>query len=100
MYVLALIITTVAVVISVKYIIPLLQSKTSLAEQEEVMKWVKIAVEAAEQLYPGTSRGAEKKTYALSILDYLGIDAQSKGIDAMVEAGVFKLDGNSGHTAK
>ena len=100
MYAIALIVMAVVAAVITKYIIPLLESKTNAAEQERAMKWASIVVAAAEQLYPGTGRGTEKKAYALSRLDDIGINAESKEVDAMVEAEVYKLDSNTAHIAK
>lgn len=95
MYAIALIVMAVVAAVITKYIIPLLQSKTSVAEQEKAMLWVSIVVAAAEQLFPGTGRGAEKKAYALSRLLNVGLSADSEEVNAMVEAEVYKLDSNT-----
>ena len=49
-------------------VIPLIKSKTTLSQRQELIEWVKIAVTAAEQLYRGSGRGAEKKKYVLEWL--------------------------------
>ena len=41
-------------------IIPYIRSRTSSTQQAEIDAWVRIAVTAAEQIYTGSGRGAEK----------------------------------------
>lgn len=42
-------------------VVPYIRSKTTDTQQAELMALVRIAVTAAEQLYIGTGKGAEKK---------------------------------------
>ena len=50
-------------------LIPWIRSKTSAAQFEKIKMWVNVAVEAAEQLYSGSGRGAEKKAYVVEFLN-------------------------------
>lgn len=43
-------------------VVPYIKSKTTAQQQREINAWVKIAVSAAEQIYTGSGRGAEKKS--------------------------------------
>ena len=51
------------------FVIPWIRSKTTAAQFEKIKMWVTVAVEAAEQLYTGSGRGAEKKAYVVEFLN-------------------------------
>lgn len=72
-------------------VIPYIKSKTTAQEQTEINAWVKIAVSAAEQIYNGSGRGAEKKAYVLSWLLQHGVTVDESKLDAMIEAAVYDL---------
>ena len=76
------------------FVIPWIRSKTTAAQFEKIKMWVTVAVEAAEQLYTGSGRGAEKKAYVVEFLNGKGfkidkIDAAT--LDNLIEAAVFDL---------
>lgn len=73
------------------FLIPYLKSKTSKETQEEINKWVKIAVSAAEQIFTGSGRGMEKKQFVLDWLQRNKIKYDSSKIDAMIESSVYEL---------
>ena len=60
------IVALVAAVITA-FVIPWLKGKIDADKLEEIELWVTVAVEAAEQLYVGSGRGAEKKNSPGSI---------------------------------
>lgn len=70
-------------------LIPYIKTKTSQKQQEELKEWVKIAVQAAEQIFTGPGRGAEKKKYVLDWLSQNGIKVETKKLDALIEATVY-----------
>ena len=72
-------------------VIPYIKSKTTASQQAEVNAWVKIAVTAAEQIYTGSGRGEEKKTYVLNWLQEHGITVDAEKLDALIEAAVYEL---------
>lgn len=72
-------------------VIPYIKSKTTAQEQAEINAWVKIAVSAAEQIYNGSGRGAEKKAYVLNWLLQHGVTVDESKLDAMIEAAVYDL---------
>lgn len=72
-------------------IIPYIKSRTTAQQQAELAGWVRIAVEAAEQLYTGSGRGAEKKAYVLDWLSTHGIIVDAGKLDALIEAAVYAL---------
>ena len=53
--------------------------------------WVTVAVEAAEQLYVGSGRGAEKKAYVVQFLQEKGFTLDPDSLDKLIEAAVFNL---------
>lgn len=72
-------------------IIPYIKSKTTAQQQDEANAWVKIAVSAAEQIYTGSGRGSEKKTYVTTWLSNHGITLDEAKIDALIESAVYDL---------
>jgi predicted nuclease of restriction endonuclease-like (RecB) superfamily len=74
------------------YIIPWIKSRTTAEQQETANTWVKIAVQAAEQLYKGSGKGAIKKQYVLDYLESKGFTLDATSIDNMIEAAVLELN--------
>ena len=89
-YLAELAITLIGLAIST-FLIPYIKSKTSKEEQTQINNWVRIAVTAAEQIYQGSGRGAEKKSYAIQWLKDHNIKYNEAKIDAMIEAAVYEL---------
>ena len=75
-------------------LVPYIKSKTTASQQAEINAWVRIAVTAAEQIYSGSGRGEEKKTYVLNWLREHGITVDDAKLDAMIEAAVYELTNN------
>lgn len=73
------------------FVIPYIKSRTTAQQQEELSAWVKIAVAAAEQIYTGSGRGAEKKAYVLEWLTSRNIKVDEDRLDAMIESAVYAL---------
>ena len=73
-------------------LVPLIRSKTTLSQRQELMEWITIAVSAAEQIYQGSGRGQEKKAYVVKWLLDRGITVNDKEIDAMIESAVHDLN--------
>lgn len=80
----------IAVVITA-IVIPYIKSKTTVAQQQQINAWVKIAVTAAEQIYVGTGLGPEKKAHVVNFLKSKGVTLDMASIDAMIEAAVYEL---------
>lgn len=76
-------------------LIPYIRSKTTLSKRQEILEWVNIAVAAAEQLYKGSGRGAEKKMYVQAWLRERNIVVNDSEIDAMIESAVHNLNSGS-----
>ncbi len=84
------VIMLIAAIFSV-VLIPWIRSKTSAAQFEKIKMWVNVAVEAAEQLYTGSGRGAEKKAYVVEFLSGKGFKIDADSLDKLIEAAVFDL---------
>lgn len=84
------ILTLVISLVSV-YFIPFLKSKVSAEQLETIKFWVNIAVEAAEQIYVGSGKGAEKKAYVVSFLNSKGFTLNTDEIDTLIEGAVCEL---------
>lgn len=73
------------------FVIPWLKQKISKEKLEKINMWVEVAVEAAEQLYTGSGRGAEKKAYVVEFLNSKGYTLDTDSLDKLIEAAVFNL---------
>ena len=72
------------------FVIPWLKRKTSAQEREELLRWVEIAVAAAEQMWDST-QGEAKKKAVLAFLREKGFTFSESEIDSAIEAAVLKL---------
>lgn len=72
-------------------IVPLIRAKLNEQQLANVQMWVKVAVEAAEQIYKGAGRGQDKKAFVLDFLDKKGLTVDLASIDNLIEAAVLEL---------
>lgn len=72
------------------FVIPWLKRKTNEQDRETLLKWVEIAVAAAQQLYHQLE-GAERKQYVRAFLASKGYDVNDHEVDNAIEAAVLKL---------
>lgn len=72
------------------FVVPWIKRNTSQKDQEELLKWVEIAVAAAQQLYHKLS-GEERKAYVVKFLAEQGYSVDEAALDAAIEAAVLKL---------
>lgn len=72
------------------FVIPWLKRKTSAQDREELLRWVEIAVAAAEQLWDST-QGEEKKKAVTAFLREKGFTFTESEIDSAIEAAVLRL---------
>lgn len=93
----AVIALVVAIITAV--VVPFIRSKTTERQRENINGWVKLAVEAAEQLYKGSGRGAEKKAYVITWLESFGVTVDDERIDLLIEAAVYELTAGKGGVA-
>lgn len=82
---------TIIVALVTMFVIPWIKSKISAQELSEIMKWVKIAVQAAEMIYKESGMGKQKKLYVLAFLNDLGINYDEQQIDFLIESAVLEL---------
>lgn len=78
-------------IIMARFVVPWVKERTSAAEQENINTWIRAAVAAAEQIYAGRGRGAEKKDYVLQWLAYHGFNVSSETVDMLIESAVYRL---------
>ncbi len=89
----AIIVLCVALVTT--FLIPYIKGKTTKEQQDKIEYWVKVAVNAAEQIYVGSGRGKVKKAYVLQFLKNKGFTFDMDAIDKLIESAVYGLgDGN------
>lgn len=71
-------------------LMPWLKEKLSQQQLARLLKWVDIAVAAAQQLYFDRD-GSRRKEYVLETLKRRGYDVDSAEIDSAIEAAVLRL---------
>lgn len=81
---------TLASVIITGFLIPILKQKLSAEKRAKLNDYVRIAVNAAEQLY-GSKAGQEKKRYVINFLSSKGLYFDEAEVEAMIESEVYKL---------
>lgn len=72
------------------FIIPWIKRNTNQKDREEMLKWVEIAVAAAEQLFLST-QGSAKKEYVVGFLEEKGFTFSEEEINAAIEGAVLRL---------
>ena len=85
-------IITLLVAIITTFLIPYLKSKVDTAKLEKIKSWVKVAVEAAEQIYTENGKGKEKKQYVLTFLESKGYIIDEESIDTLIESSVLVMN--------
>ena len=83
-------IITLAVALITAFVIPWLKNKIGAQNMDEFMRWVQIAVAAAEQLYESTD-GDKKKAYVVNFLASKGFKVDTEELDNAIEAAVLEL---------
>lgn len=72
-----------------------LKSKLTEAQIENLKEWVKVAVEAAEQIFVNPKTGAVKKSYVIeflhTVLCDLKIEISEEQLNNIIEAAVYEL---------
>ena len=84
----ALVALATAVVSAV--LVPWLKAKTSCEHLEDMLRWVELAVAAAEQLYD-SGAGSAKKQYVMNFLGERGYRLDDEDVDIAIEAAVLRL---------
>lgn len=88
-----LIIAIITVILGLvsKYLIPYIKTQLDAKKLDTIKVWVRVAVEAAEQIYNETGKGAEKKWYVLKFLESKGFSVNEDEIDNLIESAVHEL---------
>lgn len=76
------------------FLIPYLKTQLSESKRAKLKFWLKVAVEAAEQLF-GSKTGQQKKEYVVSFLLSKGLVFDIDEVTALIESEVYKLTGKS-----
>lgn len=71
-------------------LLPYLKQRYGSDKVTEALKWVKIAVAAAEQIFTA-AEGEKKKKWVLDYLEQRGIILDEDELDAAIEAAVLEL---------
>ena len=74
------------------FLIPFVKSKVGEEKFKDISKWIRIAVNAAEQIYNESGMGKVKKEYVLEFLKKRGITMDIDSVDALIESEVYKLN--------
>ena len=72
------------------WLVPWLRAKLSAEQVADMLRWVEIAVSAAEQLYDA-AQGGQKKLYVLGFLRDKGYAINKDELDVAIEAAVLRL---------
>jgi hypothetical protein len=87
---LAVAIISLCVVFITGVALPLAKAKWGAENVNEFLQWVRIGVQAAEQIYEFTD-GKEKKKYVLNFLAEQGYNVNEAEVDSAIEAAVLEL---------
>lgn len=74
------------------YVIPLLKGKISADKWQEIVKWVEIAVAAAEQMKQAGIITVPKKDFVIAFLKDKGVTITDEELNALIEAAVFEIN--------
>ncbi len=83
---------TLIMAIITYYVIPVLRGKISAEQWNEIVKWVKVAVAAAEQMQKAGILTVPKKDHVITFLKGKGITITDQELDALIEAAVFEIN--------
>ena len=82
----------IIVAVAARYAIPFLKEKYGEAKLNNIAKWVKIAVNAAEMIYTESGMGQQKKAYVLEFLNNKGFTVDMDSIENLIESAVLDLN--------
>lgn len=78
------------VAVASMWLVPWLKAKCNAEQVADMLRWVEIAVSAAEQLYDA-AQGSAKKQYVVSFLEERGYRVDENEVDLAIEAAVLRL---------
>lgn len=73
------------------FLIPYLKNKYDVEKIQKTMNNIKVAVQAAEQIF-GSGKGAEKKEYVKQYLAKKNIKLDENALDASIESAVLEMN--------
>lgn len=79
-------------VVIVYILAPYIYEKTTAKERENIYFYIKVAVQAAEQLFNYNNAGKAKKEYVLDYIKKKELDISEEDLDVMIEAAVQELN--------
>ena len=85
---------TLVVAIITAFVIPYLKEKIGAAKYAKMVEWVRGGVKAAEMIFNGIGRGAEKKAYVINFLHEKGYTVDEDSLDALIESAVLEIQKN------
>ena len=87
----------IVVSVFVRYGVPLVKQIVERYQMEEVLKWVEVAVNAAEQTIKAGGSGKDKKAIVTKFLKEILMEKDlalsEKQLDNLIEAAVFAMNG-------
>lgn len=84
-------IVTLSFAVITAFVVPWLNKRLSTEKLETIQYWVTIGVEAAEQMFSGSGRGAEKLKYVEEFMQSKGFEVDTETLRAMIESAVLGL---------
>lgn len=84
------VITLVTLLITA-FFIPWLKARAGAERFEEIEKWTRIAVNAAEMIYKESGMGEAKKTYVINYLKTKGYTLDLDTVETLIEAAVLEM---------
>lgn len=79
------------ITIVIAVIIPYVKAKIGAESFDEVKKWVKVAVQAAELIYKEAGMGEMKKKYVEAFISDLHLEITQAQLDTLIESAVLEL---------
>jgi hypothetical protein len=88
-----LLIATITVILGVaaRYAVPYLKEKWGEAKFNNIVKWVRTGVRAAEMIYRESGMGEQKKAYVIEYLHSLGFNLDFDVLSNLIESEVLGI---------
>ena len=72
-------------------VIPLIKTKLTKEQMDQIYFWVQVAVNAAEQIWTEKGQGIQKKDFVIKFLRNQGFDLTEVQLDTLIEGAVYEL---------
>ena len=83
---------TLILALITSFLIPYLKRRIDADKLEQLRFWVKIAVNAAEQIFSQPGMGEEKREYVISFFEERGYTVDIDTLQNLIEAAVLELN--------